>query len=110
MAATLPPAVADLLVGACLAVAGTALVWLLLDPSPLVWSDDGRPSYLAAPADSMAVADSSADTWAVWIVCSETGWPWPVSDAPNRSVALDQMEDLPPPERECPPIATEGTA
>jgi hypothetical protein len=40
-------------------------------PSPLVWSDDDRPSYLAASTDSMAISDWSADTWEVWIVCRE---------------------------------------
>lgn len=77
-------------------------------PSPLVWSDDDRPSYLAASTDSMAISDSSADTWGVWIVCREGGWPWPVvTDVPTRSTALERMAVLPPPGSTCPPVTTE---
>jgi hypothetical protein len=76
-------------------------------PSPLVWSDDDRPSYLAASTDSMAISDWSADTWGVWIVCREGAGRgrWSPMSRPGRprSSAWQCCR----PGSTCPPVTTQ---
>lgn len=89
-----------------LLLVGLVGVVVLADTPGVERSHDERPTYLAAPADSIQHPWGDSSGWDILVLCPDSGLGTgtAVDGAPNRSAAVDRMADLPPPVRYCLPF------